>query len=103
MYVQVEGKIVVLPTGGGRGKKVKPYPTVRAELTEPVPAGYKEVAISRDARGHYHASFVYEVAEEAPHTGGVVAFESPHQDAGRRLQRARTALPHRRVQGGPLV
>jgi putative transposase len=75
-YVRIEGKIVLLPTGGGRGKKDKPYPTIRAELTESVPAGFKEVAISRDARGHYHASFVYEVAEEAvPRTGGVVAFD----------------------------
>src|SRR5215467_14159085 len=62
MYVKVEGNTVLLPTGGGRGKSDKPYPTVRAGLTESVPAGYKEVAISRDARGYYHASFVYEVA-----------------------------------------
>src|SRR5215469_11782764 len=75
MYVQVEGKTVLLPTGGGRGKKHKPYPTIRAELTEAVPPGYKEVAISRDARGHYHASFVYAVTEQAPRTGGVVAFD----------------------------
>jgi putative transposase len=75
LYVRVEGQTVLLPTGGGRGKKHKPYPTIRAELTEAVPPGYKEVAISRDARGHYHASFVYEVAEQAPHTGGVVAFD----------------------------
>ena len=75
MYVQVEGQTVLLPTGGGRGKKHKPYPTIRAELTEAVPPGYKEVAISRDARGHYHASFVSEVAEQAPRTGGVVAFD----------------------------
>src|SRR5262249_33701665 len=60
MYVYVEGTTLLLPTGGGRGKKHKPYPTIRAELTESVPIGYKEVAISRDARGHYHASFVYE-------------------------------------------
>src|SRR5215467_1553223 len=75
MYVQVEGRTVLLPTGGGRGKQHKPYPTIRAELTEAVPPGYQEVAISRDARGHYHASFVYEVAEEATRTGGVVAFD----------------------------
>ena len=75
MYVHVEGKTVLLPTGGGRGKKEKPYPTIRAELTEEVPSGYQEVAISRDARGHYHASFVYAVGEEAPRTGGVVAFD----------------------------
>ena len=75
MYVQVEGKTVLLSTGGGRGKKDKPYPTIRAELTEEVPSGYQEVAISRDARGHYHASFVYAVAEQATRMGGVVAFD----------------------------
>jgi putative transposase len=63
--VHVQGHTLLLPTGGGRGKQDKPSPTIRAELTKPVPAGYQEVAISRDARGHYHASFVYEVAEGA--------------------------------------
>ena len=66
MYVKVEGTTVVLPTGGGRGKKDKPYPTIVARLTETPPAGYKEVAISRDARGNYHASFVYPVQEAGP-------------------------------------
>ncbi len=75
MYVKVEGKTVLLPTGGGRGKKDKPYPTIRAELTEMVPSGYREVAISRDARGHYHASFVYPVQEAEPTRGAVVAFD----------------------------
>src|SRR5215469_16191738 len=75
MYVHVEGKTVLLPTGGGRGKKDKPYPTIRAELMESVPAGYQEVAISRDARGYYYASFVYEVTESEQTSGGVVAFD----------------------------
>src|SRR5215469_16603490 len=77
MYVRVEGKTVLLPTGGGRGRKDKPYPTIRAELMEAVVPGYKEVVISRDARGHYYASFVYEVAEEAEQRpgGGIVAFD----------------------------
>jgi putative transposase len=76
MYVKVEGKTVLLPTGGGRGKRHKPYPTIVAELTEDIPAGYQEVAISRDARGHYYASLVYEVAEQAePQVGHVVAFD----------------------------
>jgi putative transposase len=75
MYVRVKGTTVRLPTGGGRGKKDKPYPTIRAHLTESVPAGYQKVAISRDGRGHYYASFVYEVAESEPHWGGVVAFD----------------------------
>ena len=75
MYVKVEGNTVLLPTGGGRGKKDKPYPTIEAFLTETPPTGYKEVAISRDARGHYYASFVYSVQEEAQQTGQVVAFD----------------------------
>ena len=50
MYVHVEGHTLLLPTGGGRGKKDKPSPTIRAELTEEVPSGYQEVAISRDAQ-----------------------------------------------------
>jgi putative transposase len=75
MYVQVEGNTVLLPTGGGRGKKNKTYPTIAAGLTEPPPTGYKEVAVSRDARGHYHASFVYEVQEEAQAAGSSIAFD----------------------------
>ena len=75
MYVRIEGTTALLPTGGGRGKRDKPYPTIRAELTESVPSGYIEVAISRDARGHYHASFVYETQEAVQQTGGVVAFD----------------------------
>jgi putative transposase len=75
LYVQLDGNTVRLPTGGGRGKKHKPYPTIVAELTELVPSGYKEVAISRDARGHYHASFVYEVQEADSQAGRIVAFD----------------------------
>src|SRR5215831_16882034 len=69
MYVKIEGNTVLLPTGGGRGKKHKPYLTIRAGLTEEVPPGYKEVAISRDARGNYYASFVYPVQEENQQPG----------------------------------
>ena len=75
LYVRVEGKTVLLPTGGGRGRKDKPYPTIRAELSEAVSPGYKEVAISRDARGHYHASFVYPVQEAESQAGHVLAFD----------------------------
>jgi putative transposase len=73
MYVKVEGNTVLLPTAA-KGKD-KSYPTIVAGLTERVPPGYKEVAISRDARGHYHASFVYPVQEEAQTAGQVVAFD----------------------------
>jgi putative transposase len=77
MYVRVEDNLVLLPTGGGRGKKNKPYPTIRAKLTEDVLPGFKEFAISRDARGHYHASFIYEVVADGEQCacGGVVAFD----------------------------
>ena len=46
-----------------------------ATLAEVPPCGFREVAISRDARGHYHASFVYEAPAGEEHTGGVVAFD----------------------------
>ena len=74
MYIKVEGKAVLLPTGG-KSEKTKRFSTIRAGLTEAVPAGYKEVAISRDVRGHYYASFVYPRQEEAQTAGQVVAFD----------------------------
>jgi putative transposase len=64
MYIQVAGDRLTLPTGGG-GKTgiAKRYPNVVARLTEPAPASYREVAISRDAGGHYYASFVSEQSD----------------------------------------
>src|SRR5256885_10226763 len=56
MYIQVEDHHVILPTGG-KGKRKK-YQCIVARLTETPPAVYQEVAISRDGRGNYHASFV---------------------------------------------
>ena len=42
MYVKVEGKTVLLPTGGRRGKKNKLCPTIQAELdTASYPTGIK--------------------------------------------------------------
>jgi putative transposase len=73
MYIKVEQNILRLPTGG-KGKN-RVYPDIRAELTEPAPASYKEVAVSRDARGHYYASFVCERQEEPTRQGGTVAFD----------------------------
>jgi putative transposase len=75
LYVKVEGNTVVLPTGGGRGKRDKPYPTIVASLTEIPPVGYQEVAISRDSRGHYYASFVYPVQEADQQNGEVIAID----------------------------
>ncbi len=51
------------------------YPDIVATLTEEAPSVYREVAISRDARGRYFASFVYEQAEQEPKSAGVVAFD----------------------------
>jgi putative transposase len=62
MYIQIEGNTIRLPTGG-KGKK-KQYPDIYARLTEEAPTGFKEVAISRDGRGNYYASFPVEVEEE---------------------------------------
>jgi putative transposase len=50
-------------------------PNVLATLAQVPPCGFREVAISRDARGHYHASFVYEAPEAEPQLGQVVAFD----------------------------
>lgn len=74
MYIQIEEKTVILPTGG-QGAKHKQYPNVEAELTEIPPEGFREVAISRDGRGDYYASFSYHVKEEDQHPGQVVAFD----------------------------
>ena len=72
--------------GGGRCRRAanwrrawqenhKPYPTIVARLSETPPAGYKEVAISRDARGNYHASFVYLVQEADQQSGHIIAID----------------------------
>src|ERR1051326_4438023 len=77
-YLLFEGRKLILPTGG-KGQR-KQLPNVLAALAEVPPCGFREVAISRDARGHYHASFVYEAPEAEPQpvepqAGQVVAFD----------------------------
>ena len=74
MYIQIEGKALILPTGG-KGAKNKQYSNIEAELTEVPPLGFREVAISRDGRGDYYASFSYRVKEEDQQSGKVVAFD----------------------------
>jgi putative transposase len=76
MYVKVEGNRLYLPTGGG-GKSgiVKRFPNIVARLTEPAPTEYREVAISRDARGNYYASVVTDEPDAAPREGGVLALD----------------------------
>jgi putative transposase len=76
MYIKVEGDRLYLPTGGGGKTGVpKRYSTIVAQLTEPAPVNHREVAISRDARGNYYASFVVEQADELPRDGGVLAID----------------------------
>ena len=72
-YLTIEGNTLILPTGG-KGKNKK-YPDVRAKLTEEAPASFGEVAISRDGRGNYYASFSERRQEEESTPGEVVAFD----------------------------
>jgi len=74
-YTTIEKKTPILPTGGGGKHGPKGYPNIEAELTEDPPQDYREVAISRDGRGDYYASFSYRVKEEDQHPGEVVAFD----------------------------
>lgn len=73
LYLKVEGNRLFLPTGS-KGKN-KQYPNMIVTLAELPPEHYREVAISRDARGHYYASFVSEHAEQPAIGTGVVAFD----------------------------
>ncbi|GHO46156.1 RNA-guided endonuclease InsQ/TnpB family protein [Ktedonospora formicarum] len=75
LYIKVEDNKLILPTGGGGKHGAKVYPNIVAHLTETPPTHYKEVAISRDARGNYYASFVAEREEEQHEYDGVVAFD----------------------------
>jgi IS605 OrfB family transposase len=74
MYLdKVQGHAIILPTGGkGRNKQ---YPNVVAHLTETPPEQFREVAVSRDARGNYYCSFVYEEPEQDHSPDGIVAFD----------------------------
>jgi putative transposase len=73
MYLKIERNALLLPTGGkGRNKH---FPTIHAHLTELPPPGFREVAITRDARGYYYASFSYKQPEEEQQAGEVVAFD----------------------------
>src|SRR5712692_117155 len=64
MYLKVQGKTIILPTGAGGNWGPKGYPNITAHLTETPPAHFREVAVSRDARGNYYCSFVYDDAEQ---------------------------------------
>src|SRR6266702_3484664 len=73
MYIKVQGERLILPTGG-KGKH-KRFATIVAQLTEEAPTSFKEVAITRDARGNYYASFVSERIEQTSSDTGVIAFD----------------------------
>src|SRR6266699_6034716 len=53
MYLKIVGNVLILPTGGGGRHGSKQFPNIAATLTEVPPAGFREVAISRDARGNH--------------------------------------------------
>jgi putative transposase len=75
MYLKVEGNTLILPTGGGGKHGPKQYPNIVARLTEIPPKDFREVAISRDAKGNYSASFSYREQEEVKQFGQVIAFD----------------------------
>jgi putative transposase len=63
MYLEVLDKTIILPTGGGGNWGAKRSPNIVARLTEDPPDHFHEVAVSRDARGNYYCSFVYDVEQ----------------------------------------
>jgi putative transposase len=75
MYLEIQNNTIILPTGGGGNWGPKRYPNIVAHLTEEPPPDFREVAVTRDARGHYSCSFVYEQPEQASHPEGIVAFD----------------------------
>ncbi len=75
MYLKIIGKTLILPTGGGGRHGPKKFPNITACLTESPPESFREVAISRDARGNYYASFGYREQEQEQQLGRVVAFD----------------------------
>src|SRR6266702_3993982 len=64
MYLDVQEKTIILPTGGGGNWGPKGYQNIIAHLTEEPPDHFHEVAVFRDARGNYYCSFVYDDAEQ---------------------------------------
>jgi putative transposase len=86
MYLdKIEGNTIILPTGGGGKWGSKRYSNIIAHLTETPPEHFREVAVSRDTRGNYYCSFVYDDLEQGEvdyeHKtrpildGGIVAFD----------------------------
>jgi putative transposase len=66
MYLdRIKGNTLILPTGGGKRWGPKRFPNIVAHLTESPPEHFHEVAVSRDARGDYYCSFVYDDTERS--------------------------------------
>ncbi len=75
MYLEVPGTTLILPTGGGHSWGPKRFPNIIAHLIEDPPEHLREVAVSRDARGNYFCSFVYEESKKQVAHEGIVAFD----------------------------
>ena len=86
MYLEVQGKTIILPTGGGGNWGPKRYPNVVAHLTEEPPTHFREVAVSRDAWGNYYCSFTYDDAEQAKE-------KPPRKQAKRKRRTSRSPRP----------
>ncbi len=86
MYLEVQGNTITLPTGGGGNWGPKRSPNIVAHLTETPPDSFHEVAVSRDARGNYYCSFIYDDAEQGSQ-------KSEHKPGKR--QKKRKARPMR--------
>jgi putative transposase len=81
MYLdKIEGNTIILPTGGGGKWGPKRYPNIVAHLTETPPEHFREVAVSRDARGNYYCSFVYDDTDQNEQ-------DSEHKPGKKRKQR----------------
>ena len=65
VFLEVQDKTIILPTGGGGNWGPKRYQNIVAHLTEDPPDHFHEVAVSKDARGNYYCSFVYDDAEQS--------------------------------------
>jgi len=69
IFLEVRDKTIILPTGGGGNWGPKRYHNIKAHLTEEPPDHFHEVAVTRDARGNYSCSFVYDDAEQQEDDG----------------------------------
>src|SRR5215467_2410424 len=85
VYLEVQDKTIILPTGGGGNWGPKRHQNIMAHLTEDPPSHFHEVAVSRDARGNYYCSFAYDDAQQSDHD----------QWRARKQQRKRSPRPLR--------